>query len=75
MTKTELVLEDFKKKLRVVQNQIADIEQDHLFTYLPMEVKDSTLEALMSLEGTLTDGIVRLEEMVQLMKVNEGLGL
>jgi hypothetical protein len=73
--KTELALQGLKKQRQAIYNQIVSLEQDHLFTYLPLEVKDSIIEAYLATEEALADGIQKLEEIVQLMKVNEGLGL
>jgi hypothetical protein len=73
--KTELALQGLKKQRQAVYNQIVNLEQDHLFTYLPLEIKDSIIEAYLATEEALADGIQKLEEIVQLMKVNEGLGL
>ena len=75
MTKTELLLQDLKKQRQAVYNQIVNLEQEHLFTFLPMEVKDSIIETYLVTEEVLADGIQKLEEIVQSMKVNEGLGL
>lgn len=75
MIKTELALQDLKKKRQTIQNQIVSLEQDHLFTYLPLEIKDSILEAYVALNDTLEDEIQKLEELVQSMKINQGLGL
>ena len=75
MTKTELLLQDLKKQRQAVYNQIVNLEQDHLFTFLPLEVKDSIIETYLVTEEVLADGIQKLEEIVQSMKVNEGLGL
>lgn len=75
MTKTELLLQDLKKQRQAVYNQIVNLEQDHLFTFLPLEVKDSIIETYLTTVEVLEDGIQKLEEIVQSMKVNEGLGL
>lgn len=75
MTKTELLLQDLKKQRQAVYNQIVNLEQEHLFTFLPMEVKDSIIETYLTTVEVLEDGIQKLEEIVQSMKVNEGLGL
>jgi hypothetical protein len=75
MTKTELLLQDLKKQRQAVYNQIVNLEQDHLFTFLPLEVKDSIIETYLVTEEVLADGIQKLEELVQVMKVNEGLGI
>lgn len=75
MTKTELLLQDLKKQRQAVYNQIVNLEQDHLFTFLPLEVKDSIIETYLVTVEVLEDGIQKLEEIVQSMKVNEGLGL
>ena len=74
-TKTELLLQDLKKQRRAVQNQIINLEQDHLFSFLPLEVKDSIIETYLVTEEVLQDGIQKLEELVQAMKINEGLGI
>ena len=68
MTKTELLLQDLKKQRRAVQNQIVNLEQDHLFTFLPLEVKDSIIETYLVTEEVLQDGIQKLEELVQAME-------
>ena len=75
MTKTELLLQDLKKQRQAVYNQIVNLEQDHLFTFLPLEVKDSIIETYLVTEEVLADGIQKLEELVQVMKVSEGLGI
>jgi hypothetical protein len=75
MTKTELLLQDLKKQRQAVYNQIVNLEQDHLFTFLPLEVKDSIIETYLVTEEVLADGIQKLGELVQVMKVNEGLGI
>lgn len=75
MTKAELVLQDLKKQRRAAHNQIVNLEQDHLFTSLPLEVKDLVIETYIIMEETLEDSIQKLEELVQSMKINEGLGL
>ena len=75
MTKTELLLQDLKKQRRAVQNQIVNLEQEHLFTFLPSEVKDSLIESYIVTEQALQDGIYLLEVIVESMKINQGLGL
>ena len=75
MTKTELLLQDLKKQRRAVYNQIVNLEQEHLFTYLPSEVKDSLIESYIATEQALQDGIYLLEVIVESMKINQGLGI
>lgn len=73
--KTELALRDLKKQHRAVQNQIVFLERDHLFTYLPSEVKDSLIESYIATEQALQDGIHLLEVIVESIKINQGLGI
>lgn len=73
--KTELALQSLKKQRQAIYNQIVGLEQDHLFTYLPLETKDSIIEAYLRTEEVLADEIQKLEGLVQSMKINQGLGL
>ena len=73
--RTELALQSLKKQRQTIYNQIVSLEQDHLFTYLPLETKDSIIEAYLRTEEVLADEIQKLEELVQSMKINQGLGL
>ena len=73
--KTELALQNLKKRHQAIQNQIVGLEQDHLFTYLPSDIKDSILEAYIALNDTLENEIQKLEDVVGFIKINQGLGL
>lgn len=73
--RTELALQSLKKQRQAIYNQIVSLEQDHLFTYLPLETKDSIIEAYLRTEEVLADEIQKLEGLVQSMKINQGLGL
>ena len=73
--RTELALQDLKKYHRVIKDQLNMIERDHLHTYLPWKIKEPILEAYIALNDTLENEIQELEEAVQSMKINQGLGL
>ena len=73
--KTELALKDLKNKHRVVKNQLRDLERELIHTYLPGSVKDSILEAYITLDETLEEQVEALEKIVMFQSINQGLGL